>query len=155
MTPSAQSTGLTHACVRCGRPVSIDLALCEECNPLGLSQPAASQAHGTVLLGLVAAVVVLAVAAHVALAGIGPFRGQVAGVAPAAGGLRVTIDLTNDGSKTGSTTCTLTDTSQPFSRPTVFLHTPRVGPGATLSFTEVVVGLGTAATSLTIDCPST
>ena len=45
-----------QACVRCGAPVSLQTALCERCNPLGLAQPAASQAHGTVFLGIGAAV---------------------------------------------------------------------------------------------------
>ena len=41
-----------QACVRCGAPVSLQTALCERCNPLGLAQPSASQAHGTVFLAL-------------------------------------------------------------------------------------------------------
>src|SRR3954454_13007565 len=81
----------THPCVRCGRPVTLDESLCEECNPLGLSQPATSQAHGTVFLAIILAVVALAVAGRLAIAGVGPFRGEVSSVVPAPSGLAVTL----------------------------------------------------------------
>ena len=52
----------THPCIRCGRPgVGVDAALCEECNPLELAQPSATQVHGIAALGIIAFVVVLAV----------------------------------------------------------------------------------------------
>ena len=38
----------THGCIRCGAPIPLADALCAACNPGGLEQPAASQAHGTV-----------------------------------------------------------------------------------------------------------
>ena len=50
--PLAPATEPTHGCVRCGAPVPIADGMCERCNPLGLKQPAASQAHGTVVLGI-------------------------------------------------------------------------------------------------------
>ena len=43
-----------HGCVRCGARIPIVESMCERCNPLGLKAPAASQAHGTALLGVVA-----------------------------------------------------------------------------------------------------
>jgi hypothetical protein len=69
----------THPCVRCGTPVPLPVAMCERCNPLGLKQPASSQAHGTVFLGIALAVVALAVLGRVALAGVGPFSATVGG----------------------------------------------------------------------------
>ena len=76
----------THGCVRCGRPVPIHVALCEECNPLGLKQPAATQVHAIAAGGIVLFVVVLAVLARVGLSGVGPFSGVVAGVEARDGG---------------------------------------------------------------------
>src|SRR3954469_6238823 len=98
-TAPAAAPGQTHPCVRCGRPVSLDESLCEYCNPLGLSQPATSQAHGTVFLAIAGAVVLLAVAGRVALSGVGPFHGDVATVTPSATGLAVALTVRNDGSK--------------------------------------------------------
>src|SRR4051812_8446522 len=80
---------MTHGCVRCGAPIPLADAMCERCNPLGLRQPSASQAHGTAIGGVALAVVLLAVLARVLTAGIGPFPAQVANVVPAAGGLTV------------------------------------------------------------------
>ena len=40
-----------HGCVRCGARIPISESMCERCNPLGLKAPAASQAHGTAILG--------------------------------------------------------------------------------------------------------
>ena len=67
---------LTQPCVRCGAPVSLQTALCERCNPLGLTQPSASQTHGTVFLGIGAAVLILASLAASSVKGIGPFDVQ-------------------------------------------------------------------------------
>ena len=61
-----------HGCVRCGARIPISESMCERCNPLGLKAPAASQAHGTAILGVAVAVVILAVVARLAVAGVGP-----------------------------------------------------------------------------------
>ena len=60
-----------HGCVRCGARIPMSEAMCERCNPLGLKQPSASQAHGTVFVGIAVAVVALAVIARLAVSGIG------------------------------------------------------------------------------------
>src|SRR5262245_61173228 len=70
----------THPCIRCGREgVPADAGLCELCNPLELSQPAATQMHGIAALGIVAFVAVLAVVGRAVIAGIGPFDARIAG----------------------------------------------------------------------------
>ena len=56
--------------------------LCERCNPLGLRDSSASQVHGIAIGGVFLFVVVMAIVARLALAGIGPFEGAVAGVVP-------------------------------------------------------------------------
>jgi hypothetical protein len=144
----------THPCVRCGRQVSLDESLCEFCNPLGLSQPAASQAHGTVFVAIVAAVVVLAVAGRLALAGVGPFHGEVAGVTASATGLAVALTVRNDGSKEGSTTCRITDATRAGTGPAAVILTPHVAPGESLTFSTSVEQFGTTVLPLAVDCHS-
>jgi len=63
----------THPCARCGDPVPIDVGLCERCNPLGLRDASSSQVHGIAIAGVIAFVILLAVVARLAVAGIGPF----------------------------------------------------------------------------------
>ena len=92
----------THPCVRCGRPTAIDRGLCEECNPLGLRDASSSQVHGTVFIGVLVAIVVLAVIGRVALSGVGPFTAVIGSVQPAAEGLTVTFDGDEHGNVVGS-----------------------------------------------------
>ena len=89
VTPPAPlaATELTQGCVRCGATVPLGTSMCENCNPLGLKQPAPSQAHGTVFLGVVVAVVGLAILGRLALNGIGPFQGQVGNIVAVPPGL--------------------------------------------------------------------
>lgn len=152
--PASPTPALTHGCVRCGVEVPLDVAMCERCNPLGLSQPAASQAHGTVALGIVIAVVVLAVVGRVALAGVGPFAGTVASVVSDPPNLALTLTVRNDGSSSGQTTCRIYDPAQGvgIGPNAVFVQSPPIQPGQTLSFSKVVIGLGSEARPLAADC---
>ena len=142
----------THPCVRCGRPVALDVGLCERCNPLGLSDPASSQAHGTVFLAIVLGVVLLAVAGRLALSGIGPFNAQVTGVAAAADGLAVTVSVHNQGTKAGSTTCRITDPANHGVGPAAIVQSPRVEPGQTRSFSTTLAQFGASPRLLAIGC---
>lgn len=144
----------THPCVRCGRPVPLDVAMCETCNPLGLSQPATSQVHGTVLVAIVLAVVFLAVAGKVALSGVGPFRAEVTAVTAAASGLSVTLSVHNEGTKAGATTCQVTESTKGQSGPTALVQTPRVGPGETRAFQTTLTQFGASPPPLAISCQS-
>jgi hypothetical protein len=152
-TPASPGAGQTHGCVRCGARISLDLSMCERCNPLGLPQPATSQAHGTVALGLFIGVVVIAIVAKLALSGVGPFTGAVAAVLPAAGGLAVTLSVHNDGTKEGTTRCRVFDPRSPGigDRPAI-LESPRIAAGTSASFTAVVTVLGTDVRTLDVEC---
>ena len=152
-TPVAHETGPMHGCVRCGARVPVDVAMCDACNPLGLPQPSASQAHGTIALGLFVGVVGLAIFAKLAIAGIGPFTGSVVSVEPQPPGLAVTLEVANQGSKAGTTSCRIYDPAESGigSAPTMVLS-PQVEPGATLRFTQVVTTLGTGSRALAADC---
>jgi hypothetical protein len=152
-TPVPHETGPMHGCVRCGARVPVDVALCDECNPLGLTQPSASQAHGTIALGLFVGVVGIAIFAKLAISGIGPFTGSVVDVAAQAPGLAVTLDVTNQGSKAGTTSCRVYDPSDTgMGSPPTMVLSPRVEPGATLRFTQVVTTLGPTVMPLAADC---
>ncbi len=143
----------THACLRCGAPIPLGQSLCASCNPAGLKQPAASQAHGTVYAGIAAAVVAMGLAALLLLGGVGPFSAAVPAAVPVDGGLRLTLVVTNSGSRSGHASCRVWDPTYLGNPPVeTFVTTPEVGPGATVTFDETVAGLGTATRPLTVDC---
>lgn len=151
--PSPHPVRPVHGCVRCGAEIPLDLSMCERCNPLGLPQPATSQAHGTIAIGLFVAVVVMAIVAKLAVSGVGPFTGSVTGVAAAPGGLAVTLTVTNQGTKAGSTSCRIFDPASPglSDHPAIVLS-PHVEPGATSSFSTLVTTLGATVRPLQADC---
>jgi len=148
---ASTSAGQTHGCVRCGRQVPLEVALCEDCNPLGLAQPAATQAHGTVFVAIAVAVVILAILAGLARSSIGPFAATVVDAVVARPTLVLTITATNGGTSAGPTSCRVTDGSGRVAT----IRTERVEPGATVTFTRVVTDLGIEpvnARTLSIDC---
>ena len=102
---------LTHPCVRCGKPTDIDRGLCEECNPLGLRDASASQVHGIALVGVILAIVALAVVARFAVGGIGPFEATVGDVQSAGSALTVTVEVTNTGAAPRTRPDAVTDAS--------------------------------------------
>lgn len=156
--PAARPTPVqivqTHPCVRCGDAVPLDVAMCERCNPLGLPQPASSQAHGTVALGIIIAVVVLAVLGRVAIAGVGPFTASVVSVAAAPPNLAITLTVRNDGTREGQTTCRVFDPAQGvgIGPNAVYLLSPQIGASQTLSFSKVITGLGAEVRPLSVAC---
>jgi hypothetical protein len=134
--------------------VEIHVALCEECNPLGLKQPAATQVHAIAAGGIVLFVVVLAVLARVGLSGVGPFSGVVAGVEAREGGLAVTLAVSNEGSKGAATTCRVVEAGGTAGGPGQIVQTPSIPAGETLTFTSTVTAFGTDPTTLAVDCQS-
>src|SRR5512143_2658699 len=145
----------THPCIRCGREgVPADAGLCELCNPLELAQPSATQMHGIAAVGIIAFIAVLAVVSRLAIAGAGPFSGQVAGVAAAAGGLAVTIQVTNQGTNAAATVCEVAASPVRVGAATETVQTPLVPAGRTVEFTAVVTKLGTTPLGLAADCQS-
>lgn len=160
-TPSGQSAPSgrsaapepTHACVRCGAPVPLADALCRTCNPARLEQPAASQAHGTVFLGVGLAVVAMAVALTVLVGGVGPFRATLRGAVPDGDGLLLTVAVENLGSRAGRASCRVWDPTYPGNPPVeTYIRTPEVPAGHVLVFEQRVTGLGAAQRSLAVEC---
>ena len=145
----------THRCIRCGREgVPADAGLCELCNPLELSQPSATQMHGIAAVGIIAFILVMAVVGRAALAGTGPFSGQLRDITPAADGLAVTIAVSNEGEKAAATTCSVTEQSASAGGARQVIQTPLIQPGETIELTTVVTRFGTAIVGLAVDCSS-
>jgi hypothetical protein len=125
--------------------------MCEDCNPLGLSQPAATQVHGTAILAVAVAVIALAVLGRVALSGIGPFRASVAGVTGSGDGLTITLSVSNDGTKTGGTSCRITRAGGAPGQ-VVVVQTPAIGAGQTATFDTTTERFGAQPLALTAEC---
>lgn len=143
----------THPCARCGAPVALDVGLCDRCNPLGLKDSASSQVHGTVFLAVGLAVAGLAIAAHLAVADIGPFSARVTALqaGPTTGDLVATIEVRNDGRTTGSATCRLTDPADPGLIHSTVVYSPRIAGGATVTFDQEVA-YGSVDRPLIVSC---
>jgi len=141
-----------QACVRCGAPVSLQTALCERCNPLGLAQPSASQAHGTVFLGIGAAVLLLASLAGSSSRGIGPFTASMSAAESVPGGLAVEISITNTGATAGSATCQITTSEIGSAGLSEIISTPRIEPGATTTVDRELKTFGSEPIPLAISC---
>jgi len=142
-----------HGCVRCGMRIPIAESMCEHCNPLGLKAPAASQAHGTVFVAIGLAVVGMAIAARLALSGIGPFTSELTSVTTDPSGLRVGIAVTNTGTASGAITCRIGDpTTRGISPGTAYVTSPQVDPGETRTFEALVTTLGTEPRELSVAC---
>jgi predicted nucleic acid-binding Zn ribbon protein len=155
MSPTAEpirDAEPTHGCVRCGAPVPLDVAMCETCNPLALAQPSSTQVHGIAFLGVGIAVVVLAIVATVAISGVGPFRASIASAVADPPGLNVTLSVTNDGSRAGSTTCRVYDPDLGISVRSAVVQTPRIEPGATITFNRRLTELGQDPGDLAVEC---
>lgn len=105
-------------CPRCGTPRRGDLQVCVRCETpfdaigedvdLALPRPAApspSQSHGTVMVALLSGFVLLAFLLWLSVRGVGPFTATVVSSETAGDKARVTVSVTNEGSKPGHGKC--------------------------------------------------
>ena len=112
-----------RVCPRCQTPVQAGGKVCERCeqplegpahalryNPAGLPTPSPVQGHATVLVGVIAAVALLAFGAWFVFRGVGPFRAEVVNQAVSADGAAVEVELRvfNDGDRQGRARCRIT-----------------------------------------------
>jgi hypothetical protein len=112
-----------RVCPRCQTPAQAGGKVCERCeqplegpahalryNPAGLPTPSPVQGHATVLVGIVAAVALLAIGAWFAFRGVGPFRTEVLGQTVSADGSAVEVELrvVNEGERQGRARCRIT-----------------------------------------------
>jgi hypothetical protein len=109
-----------RVCPRCQTPVQPGGKVCQRCeqpvegpahalryNPAGLPTPSPVQGHATVLVGVVAAVALLALGAWFAFRSVGPFRTEVVRQVVSADGSAVEVELRvfNDGDRQGRARC--------------------------------------------------
>jgi hypothetical protein len=144
----------THPCARCGAPVALDVGLCERCNPLGLKDSASSQVHGTVFVGVSLAIVTLAIVAHIAVSGIGPFVAHVTSVRAApndAGVVVTTITVRNDGRTAGTASCRVSDPADRGLRTSEIVYSPMIPPGQSVAF-DFPISFGSAGQALDVVC---
>ena len=95
-------------CYKCGRQIGPDETICDVCNRAGMATPSATQYHGTIVVAIVAGVVIMAVAASLALRGIGPFQGEALGWSPdPPDGVVVQVQVANQGTQAGRAKCEL------------------------------------------------
>jgi hypothetical protein len=119
-----------------------------------MATPSASQYHGTIVVAIVAGVVIMAIAASLAMRGIGPFRGEALrwGSDPP-DGVVVEVQVANEGTREGRAKCQLTARDGAGrivrTRPTV---SPAVPAGATITFYERLPGLATFPASVEATC---
>lgn len=128
------------------------VGLCERCNPLGLRDSSASQVHGTVFLGVLAAFVLLAIVARLAVTGLGPFPARIDAVRPSGTGLEVTLTVRNDGSAAGRTTCRVYARADRGGGKSAFVLSPQLQPAQTRTFSQVVTEFGSRVEDLVVEC---
>jgi hypothetical protein len=125
-------------CAKCGRPTPLGTSLCFADNPGRIAGPSATQAHGTIFIGVVGGFVALALVARLALASAGPFVGTVeSAVTRADNGVDVVVRVTNQGSAYAPTTCRLSRGGLGEPDDLVFL-TDRLAPGESRAFARTI-----------------
>jgi hypothetical protein len=132
LAPTSGGEPVDH-CVRCGKPTSAGVALCDEHNPHQLRGPSATQMHATVFLGIVLGVIGLFILFRLTQTEAGPFSAQVTSAdGGAAGAVAVAFEITNEGQASGHADCRFTRDGVP--RPDdVAFRTPEVAAGETIS----------------------
>ena len=137
--PSDLTAASTHdTCVRCGRPTPLGVSLCEQDNPGRIKSPSSTQVHGTIVIGVLAGFLLLALLLRFGAAGVGPFSSTLAGVATRAdGGLDVVVQVANGGTRASGASCRISAGGAPDFRDYVFFSEP-IPAGETRTFTRSV-----------------
>lgn len=125
-------------CFKCGRPTPLGVSLCEADNPGHIKSPSSTQVHGTIVIGVLAGFVLLALLLHFGSAGIGPFNSSLVGVATRAdGGLDVVVRVANDGTRASGASCRISAGGAPDFRDFVFFSDP-IPAGSSREFAQTV-----------------
>ena len=141
-------------CIKCGREIGPDETICATCNRAGMATPSATQYHGTMVAAIIAGVAVLAIAASLAMRGIGPFEGQVLTSQPIAGDrVAVSVTVDNQGERSGRARCQLVayDGSGRSAGSRSFV-TVEIGGGASVQVDEVIPGVTTPPARVEVNC---
>jgi len=141
-------------CYKCGREIGPDETICAICNRAGMATPSATQYHGTIVVAIVAGVAIMAIAASLAIRGVGPFTGATLAFRPdPPDAVMVTVQVTNEGSKEGRAKCQLTarDASGRVLRIRATVSPPVPG-GGTIAFEARLPGLASEPASVGAAC---
>lgn len=141
-------------CIKCGREVGPDESLCPTCNRAGMVAPSASQYHGTVVVAIVFAIAGLAIAASLALRGVGPYVARPLEIVPAPpNAVEVTLSVSNQGTRAGRAKCRILALDAHDGRlASQSIVSPQLAGGEEITLVERVPGLLQAPDSVTIDC---
>ena len=146
--------GTPGRCLKCGRPIDPEETMCEICNRAGMTSPAATQMHGTVAVAIIGSVIAMGVVASLLVGGVGPFSAEVLAIGPVAeASVVVTVEVANEGTKTGRARCELTAVNaegSPLAR-TVALS-PEVPAGESVDFDAQIPGLTTDPARVVARC---
>ncbi|TME30719.1 MAG: DUF4307 domain-containing protein [Chloroflexi bacterium] len=152
--PAAVDPRPARHCYKCGREIGPDESICEVCNRAGMATPSATQYHGTIVVAIVAGVALLAVAASLAMRGIGPFRADVVGFeVNQQGAVLATARVTNEGTRAGRAKCQFTARDAAGGElGAVSTVSTQATPGAAVLVPAVIPGAGGQAASVTVSC---
>jgi hypothetical protein len=124
--------------LKCGRPTPLGVSLCEQDNPGRIKSPSSTQVHGTIVIGVLAGFVLLAVLLRMATAGVGPFPATVTGTATRAdGGLDLVIAVSNSGDRSSGASCRIAAGGALNNRETVYFTEP-IPVGGSVSFSQTL-----------------
>jgi len=130
--------GPHDTCFRCGRQTPPGVSLCERDNPARIKSPSATQVHGTIVIGVLAGFVLLAILLRFATLGVGPFESTLAGVASRAdGGIDLVVQVLNGGTRASGASCRISAGGAPSFRDYVFFTEP-IPAGESRQFTRTV-----------------
>lgn len=152
---SEPAPGATRHCIKCGREIGADETICAVCNRAGMATPSATQYHGTVVVAIVGAVAALAIAASLAMRGVGPFHGEATAFRTVAGNtVEVTLSVTNQGTKAGRTKCLLAalDASGRQLQQANIVSDAMIPPGAAVTLEERIPGVPQPPARVTASC---
>lgn len=143
-----------RTCYKCGRQIGPDQTICDVCNRAGMATPSATQYHGTIVVAIVAGIAIMAVAASLAMRGVGPFEGKVVRwSADPPDGVVVRLQVANQGTKGGRAKCELSalDTEGLVLRQVSSLA-PAVAGGRATTYEERMPGLPETPASISVTC---
>lgn len=124
------------SCFRCGRPTPVGVSLCDVDNPGHVKAPSATQAHGTIALGVIAGFIGFMLLAGAVSGGVGPFDATIAGRATQVdGGLQVVVRVTNEGSRASAASCRVSQGGVQ-SSDDLFFFTELIPPGESRDVTR-------------------
>jgi hypothetical protein len=152
--PRSIDTRPPRNCIKCGREIGPDESICEVCNRAGMATPSATQYHGTIVVAIVAGVALMAIAASLALRGVGPFTGSEVAVRPGSpGNVVATVRIANEGTKAGRATCQLTALDA--AGHTLGVATTisgEIGGGQSITYDERIPGVEGLPASVAVRC---